>query len=771
MPHPLKKILTLLPLLLAISFMSCTAESDTEDTNLLTNLYRGTEYVFENGWYLVSEFVPDYDRTENTVTVYAQKNTENDDGSIEYIGGFFTLYEDGTFLCDELFEGADGNSVYMGARTDDIVYYITYVKVDNGVESYLNRTDVSNGITTVSVNLDEILDETDYALKSLLCDGDGFPYVITDYSVYIFNSDLTPISRIPSDEFIKNAAVLSDGEVWINSYFNGKPGIAATDRENRKFRTEVTLSDKTDTLIGAYKDDEYDFYYMTDSAIYGAVIDENNIAVSTLLMDLVNSGIGYAGNKSWKSETEALLCATDSETFLFARRSGKVTLPVLFRRAEDIDLDTIKTITVAYTTRIDPDIIQKTVEFNKEHTDLRVVTVDYSIYAEERVADAEEKLAFDMVNGLCKPDIVIGYCKGEVARLLYENELYVDLVPYLENDGTVSSANLYDGVKRVFDDKNGGMWGISSSFSVDTLVASPDMLGEYAEKESWTLEEILDFLDSLPEDVEKTPANAFVPDYLLYSGFGMFIDLEERTCSFDSDLFKRYLSFVMTLPKTAAERKATSAYAKMSKAEQYYARASGKVALERAGLGEQWNYYVLDTIFGVGNYVPIGYATYTTTGTQIIPDDTYMITQYATDPDTCFELICRFFENDSATWYTKSFSSLRSEFERLREYYADTAQIYYLDGDRDTVKYDLSSTISEKELSKPGIVIHYSAEEWEKLEHIFDSSGSPAVDTIPEEIRDIVREEISYLIGGVGTAEDCAAKIQSRVGIWMAEGG
>ena len=33
----------------------------------------------------------------------------------------------------------------------------------------------------------------------------------------------------------------------------------------------------------------------------------------------------------------------------------------------------------------------------------------------------------------------------------------------------------------------------------------------------------------------------------------------------------------------------------------------------------------------------------------------------------------------------------------------------------------------------------------------------------------IVREEISAFLSGVASAEDCAAKIQSRASIWLAE--
>jgi hypothetical protein len=37
------------------------------------------------------------------------------------------------------------------------------------------------------------------------------------------------------------------------------------------------------------------------------------------------------------------------------------------------------------------------------------------------------------------------------------------------------------------------------------------------------------------------------------------------------------------------------------------------------------------------------------------------------------------------------------------------------------------------------------------------------------DLTEIVQEEISAFADGIVTAEDCAAKIQSRVSIWLAE--
>jgi len=47
--------------------------------------------------------------------------------------------------------------------------------------------------------------------------------------------------------------------------------------------------------------------------------------------------------------------------------------------------------------------------------------------------------------------------------------------------------------------------------------------------------------------------------------------------------------------------------------------------------------------------------------------------------------------------------------------------------------------------------------------------GIPLSTTIPQEVTDIVNEEISSYLAGVNTAADCAKVIHSRVGIWLSE--
>ena len=60
-------------------------------------------------------------------------------------------------------------------------------------------------------------------------------------------------------------------------------------------------------------------------------------------------------------------------------------------------------------------------------------------------------------------------------------------------------------------------------------------------------------------------------------------------------------------------------------------------------------------------------------------------------------------------------------------------------------------------------------EQHERKRRWLEEAGGRAIDLLPPEVNELIREEISAYLGGVGTAEECAKKIQSRVSIWLAE--
>ena len=85
---------------------------------------------------------------------------------------------------------------------------------------------------------------------------------------------------------------------------------------------------------------------------------------------------------------------------------------------------------------------------------------------------------------------------------------------------------------------------------------------------------------------------------------------------------------------------------------------------------------------------------------------------------------------------------------------------------------DLKDSWFPLTLTEPGILTEFTEEDERRIRDILDNHcGIPFALSANEDVTAIVNEEISVFLGGVGTAEDCAKKIQSRVSIMLAERG
>jgi hypothetical protein len=160
-------------------------------------------------------------------------------------------------------------------------------------------------------------------------------------------------------------------------------------------------------------------------------------------------------------------------------------------------------------------------------------------------------------------------------------------------------------------------------------------------------------------------------------------------------------------------------------------------------------------------------------GTAMICDSAMVMTSFCRDPDLAWELI-----RDLMTEAYASMSCCPSLKDISREYvrpFLDSGEywvVYYTDWERGRRQGYAEDGVypTREDLKEPGYVL---IETWEKydryVELLDDKLGYPMTESMHADVTDIVREEISAFAAGVGTAEDCAKKIQSRVSIWLAE--
>ncbi len=769
--------------------------NEEEIPQYLTGIFSEITCVLPNTVRTNHKVLPYYDIKNGTITEFMLEREEimAEDGTFgeALTAWLYTFSLDGrTIRKEELPLPAEITSVQGGAVLEDAVYCLRTRRTE-GVTVY--RTDRTTKEITVSDNLRELTGMKEFTPNFFTLDKNGRIYTTDGDTVCILNPDLTFVCSLDFPTTVYRMARGADGEVWVTFNAGMESCAAKIDADRRElstyhiFRrgTENSEQPLHDLLNSPVSGSAYNFYYYDQiNTIWGVIVGEDGTLTEEAVADLFNSGVSRLYNGETASaglyftaiHADDLFITTRYTDMNWADRDDSI---VLFRKTKDIDLRDVFMISIAYAYSLDTATVERITEYKRTHPNVMIALEDYSIYATEEDSRAgEKKLCFDLVNGFIEPDIVVTRASENLVRddmltiQLVEKNLYVDLTPYLENDDTVNFDTLFGCIPRLFDDGNGGMWGITSDFTFGTLLGSTEFLGEYADQTSWTLTEMLDYFDSFPEDTEEYYLYTLKQKWwtLLADGYSYFID--DDTCSFDSAEFLRYLAFLKTIPATLEEWKQTSPCAdiySLSFSEQDKARdtalSAGKIALDRYGL-QYYNYDAFFTLLS-GEFYPIGYASDKDSGVRIGTSQAYIITTLSENPDTCFDIIKSFFigkdlqQKSVENW---PLFALKPQFRQ--------AMVIYTTSDTDIMSEDELKSLYEQnnfpytpyEQPQP-----LTEEELTRLYDIFDNAGIPMLERTPAAMEEIVNEEISAYLAGMGTAEDCAIKIQSRVGIWLAE--
>lgn len=374
--------------------------------------------------------------------------------------------------------------------------------------------------------------------------------------VLCLDNDLKLLFSIQSGERSRSMAQGSDGSVWLCTGGVGSYTAARID-EDGTLAEKHQLPQNGGTLMSATAESGHLFYIADSNAVYGATLDEDGELTLEATLGLVSSGIlmqtsGDSASGIVQDGTSVPIAAYPDGSFLFMRFEDGVPYPTMYRPdSTEVTEEEGYTLTIAQTLELTANDLEILVEFRRTHPNVELVVRDYTVYNEGvDTSTGEEKLAFDMVNGFLTPDVIIGNANGVTMEQLLKKKLYTNLTPYLEKDEYVNLDNLMSCIPRIFDDGDGGMWGISPRFRATTLVTTRDYLEQCGagEKGHLTLEELLDLLEKVP-DGSYGMTDALAWSSLTANGYAYFVDTEAGGATFDSELFCRYITYLSTLPK------------------------------------------------------------------------------------------------------------------------------------------------------------------------------------------------------------------------------
>ncbi len=756
----MKKILSLI-LCTLLLFASCSKETDgtsdtdvtlTEtpaDTNVLTNIFRGTEVEFRADFEFCNWIAPCYDAETGTVTVFGQDNN----------GSYFVSFDSEGKVVSErpLVKGHD-QITQTGVLTSDAMYILcySYDEATMAEDYYIMRYNRADDTRTYSENLSTLFTEpAGYYMLSLAVDPDGNVYLANrGAEIVVLDSDMQYSYTVGAEWFVQDMIPVSD-----TVYVRDSSYIKKIDRDSRMVADAAGIPDRD--ILQYCSGEGYELYYSDKVGLHGynPASEERPEAEDVLLFNYQNSNL-FAENVDITNiiSPDCVVMYNDVRTSL-----------VVYHRTEDIDLSEITTLEIAYV-YADSMMSQYIVRFNKENPDIRIITMDYSVYnTDVDYLAGQKKLVTDMLNGMIQPDIVAGDVLFDLFQMIIENKLYTNLYTLMENDPDIKKDDLLGSIRRMCESDDGALMMLPGQFTVlRTLIAPASMVGD---RTSWTLTEMLDFIESLPEDVllleNLTQGNA---SFALFgnTGYGMFIDTEARTCNFESEEFLRYLRVLKTLPEGNNNVSLGG-----SSPELRDAYLTGGVALKTQEFyyGKMGSWMNMYAAFGTEETVPIGYAS--TDGsvsnaiTNYMP---YVIPTTCEHPEEAWQFLksC-ILSYDPDTVNSNTYPVLKSQFTQMLEADYGTYYEIYLDGTSMYFPKNVGYN-PNKAMQKSGFRMLFDETEAAKMLDWFDNRiGLPLTKTVKTEVSDIINEEISAYLSGIRTAEDCARIIQSRVSIWLAE--
>ncbi|MCR4905170.1 MAG: extracellular solute-binding protein [Clostridiales bacterium] len=733
---------------------------------VLEHVWGGEEFPMPDDWSVQSSVTPYYDAETGILTCVGVRHVDYDDGQDHpYYESAIVVHTGKSAVATPL-----ECRVEAGVFTADAFWYLRSVD-EIGTHRYdLVRRNLADGEEEVRA-CEDYFGTTPRINNRLYADADGNVWIPSYGAVVCVAPDFRLLTSVVLGYTRPGLSALrADGTFFISVSTPGGYVLTGIDREQGRTGEELPENGHMDKIFFL---DGYDYVYTASGGVYGAKLNEKKEIVSECLLDFVNSGMN--------ADRVSLLRLLSSDLMIFGESDGEKSFPVLRRPEGSISLSDIKVLEVAFTHWLyEPAITQAIADFNRKHTDARIVLLDYSVYSKDYGdTTAQQKLTMDMVTGICSPDIVLGSVSNwdtQIEQIL-RKKLYRDLGPYLDTDPEVNRETVFRSVQEGFSDDEGKIWGLPKTFSITSICANRSVLDAYgmAGKSRWDLGELLDFIEGLPADVtaHERLTRDMAPYWLLGNyGLGAFFDEAENRCVFDSPDFVRYLNFLYALPKDENELNRVSALDAAKEAVQYDYFYNNKVALQHVWADGDFGFTRFEGQFGTKNWELIGFPTLNGEGSglEVSAGRAMCVTIFCPEPDLAWEFVRSVILSKRTNGGMNQDTSILKERARkmlntLTNY--EIVQSFSGSTSMSTRKSDPPLTTAD--LREPGYIIDFTAEDTERIMKILDGDALRISHLVPEEVTEIVNEEISAFLAGRGSASDCAAKIQSRASIWLAE--
>lgn len=420
--------------------------------------------------------------------------------------------------------------------------------------------------------------------------------------------------------------------------------------------------------------------------------------------------------------------------------NGQDSQIILMTEVDESEVTVAENITVACMW-LDSTMEQRAIEFNKKHDDYHIVIKEFY----DDSAEDWEAMLNSFTTAIANDssiDIVIFDDYSQVTNFASKG-LMMDMYELIDQDEELSRDDFMPNILTACE-MDGKLVVLPTGFSLQTLIGKSEDVGD---EPGWTIEEMQALLASKPEGTQllygMTRDTAL--NNCISLGYRQFINAADATCDFDNEDFISVLEFANMFPEEFEWQEEDDETVMLN---------NGEVLLTQYYLSDFQEIQMYTEVFG-GDVTYIGYPANEGNGALLSLNTIYGITNNCEHTDVAWEFLRQFYlpADDSEGGKGYGFSVRKDEFEA----YCENAT---KPNDENSGTWGWGSFEVEM---KPA-----TQEQVDDVKELV--YGTTAISgAVSTEIMNIINEEAAYYFSGEQSAEEVAAKIQSRMTIYLSE--
>ena len=697
----------------------------------------------------------------------------------------------------ELNENASTSVVF--APVDDGSLYAVITTVTHGDISEPDWNDPDFDYENFDFDAYEAAAEYFYSIAKLDADGklvsenpieDIEKYNSSEYGIYLsdvlycgddklfvgFNGDETAYVIINGEGKIEDEIDLEkvnwinymgkdrDGNIVCTYYGDNGEEICDVDLDKKTFGdTKVELGEAGGYSMGSIISGtgDYKLYIPMSTGLYGLKDDDSFEEIINWIDSDING-----------EQISAVLGLDNGDFIVYENNweTNEVKLSRLTKRDVSELADTkVMTIGLIWS---DSSVTSKITEFNKTSDEYRIKIKDYSefdVYNEETEkydSTSIGQLKNDIISGNA-PDMICIYNKSTIDSFASKG-VFTDLYTLMENDSELNKDMILPNILTACE-SDGKLYSLPSSFSVQTLAAKTKFVS--ADKQNWTMDDMIETYNNLPDGMKMFKGDTSkmqVYNSFWYSIMNDFIDYENKSCSFDSPEFIKFLEFCNNFPDEGNEPDWES----MTDEEmnQYWNDREVECINDKALLDSVWISSLRDYSrakqgsFG-DDITLVGVPSSDGQGATLSFNYNFAILSDSGCKDAAWAFIKEFFTEEEQEKAVSNYGNMpvtAAAFEKAADECMNKP--YYLDENGEKVEYDDTWYIGDREITLEPL----TQEERDFLADYVTSITKVSGD-YDQNIQDICDEEVQAYFAGEKSAEDAAKMMQNRVSILISE--